>query len=117
MLTRIRNANTAMHDEVKVPSSKQKVALAKILEQEGYLEGPRTSALASLLDNTTTEEYLNKRVEEGSEAAKALWESRQKKKQEKTVTTLVQQQQEEEYERDGHNGPRCMNGDSSGRKK
>ena len=37
MLTRLRNANTAMHDEVKMPSSKQKVALAKILQQEGYI--------------------------------------------------------------------------------
>lgn len=39
MLTRLRNANTAMHDEVKMPSSKQKVALARILEQEGYISG------------------------------------------------------------------------------
>jgi small subunit ribosomal protein S8 len=39
MLTRVRNANTAMHDEVRMPSSKQKVALAKILEQEGYIGG------------------------------------------------------------------------------
>jgi small subunit ribosomal protein S8 len=39
MLTRVRNANTAMHDEVSMPSSKQKVALAKILEQEGYISG------------------------------------------------------------------------------
>ena len=30
MLTRIRNANTAMHDEVSMPSSKQKEALAAI---------------------------------------------------------------------------------------
>lgn len=37
MLTRIRNANTAMHDEVPMPSSKQKVALAKILQSEGYI--------------------------------------------------------------------------------
>ena len=37
MLTRIRNANTAKHDDVKMPSSKQKVALAKILHQEGYI--------------------------------------------------------------------------------
>ena len=37
MLTRIRNANTAMHDEVRMPSSKQKVALAAILEREGYI--------------------------------------------------------------------------------
>lgn len=39
MLTRIRNANVAMHDEVAMPSSKQKIALAKILEQEGYITG------------------------------------------------------------------------------
>jgi small subunit ribosomal protein S8 len=37
MLTRIRNANTAMHDEVRMPSSKQKVALAKVLQSEGYI--------------------------------------------------------------------------------
>ena len=39
MLTRIRNANTAMHDEVRMPASKQKVALASILEKEGYITG------------------------------------------------------------------------------
>ncbi len=39
MLTRIRNANTAMHDEVRMPSSRQKLALAKILEAEGYING------------------------------------------------------------------------------
>jgi len=39
MLTRIRNANTAMHDEVTMPSSKQKVALATVLQKEGYITG------------------------------------------------------------------------------
>jgi small subunit ribosomal protein S8 len=39
MLTRIRNANVAMHDEVPMPSSKQKVALAKVLQSEGYISG------------------------------------------------------------------------------
>jgi small subunit ribosomal protein S8 len=39
MLTRIRNANVAFHDDVVMPSSKLKVALAKILEQEGYITG------------------------------------------------------------------------------
>ena len=39
MLTRIRNANIAMHDEAIMPSSKVKEALARILEQEGYIEG------------------------------------------------------------------------------
>jgi small subunit ribosomal protein S8 len=39
MLTRIRNANTAMHETVRMPSSKLKEALARILEREGYIEG------------------------------------------------------------------------------
>ena len=39
MLTRVRNANVAMHDEVKMPSSKKKEALAAILKKEGYIEG------------------------------------------------------------------------------
>ena len=37
MLTRIRNANIAMHDEVSMPSSKLKEALAKVLKSEGYI--------------------------------------------------------------------------------
>jgi small subunit ribosomal protein S8 len=37
MLTRIRNANIAMHDEVSMPSSKLKVALAEVLHREGYI--------------------------------------------------------------------------------
>ena len=37
MLTRIRNANTAMHDEVSMPSSKLKLALAELLLREGYI--------------------------------------------------------------------------------
>jgi small subunit ribosomal protein S8 len=39
MLTRLRNANTAFHDEVLMPSSKQKEALARILASEGYITG------------------------------------------------------------------------------
>ena len=39
MLTRIRNGNVAMHDSVRMPSSKLKEALAGILEREGYIEG------------------------------------------------------------------------------
>jgi small subunit ribosomal protein S8 len=38
MLTRLRNANTAFHDDVVMPSSKVKEALAKILVSEGYVE-------------------------------------------------------------------------------
>ena len=38
MLTRIRNANTAKHDTVDVPSSKMKLAIAEILLDEGYIK-------------------------------------------------------------------------------
>ena len=37
MLTRIRNANSAKHDTVDVPASKMKLAIAKILLDEGYI--------------------------------------------------------------------------------
>ena len=39
MLTRIRNANIAMHDDVRMPSSKLKEALATVLKKEGYIVG------------------------------------------------------------------------------
>ena len=38
MLTRIRNANVAFHDTVRMPSSKLKESLAGILKREGYIE-------------------------------------------------------------------------------
>lgn len=41
MLTRIRNANQAMHDTVRMPDSKVKQRLASILEREGYIAGYR----------------------------------------------------------------------------
>src|ERR1700737_5617102 len=37
MLTRVRNASQARHTPVDVPFSKIKLAIAKILEQEGYI--------------------------------------------------------------------------------
>lgn len=39
MLTRIRNANSAKHDSVKVPASNMKKAIAQILVDEGYIKG------------------------------------------------------------------------------
>jgi small subunit ribosomal protein S8 len=48
MLTRIRNATMVRHDRTDVPASKMKVAVAKILKQEGFIrtfklveEGPQ----------------------------------------------------------------------------
>ena len=39
MLTRIRNGQQAQKAAVNMPSSKLKVAIAKVLESEGYIEG------------------------------------------------------------------------------
>jgi small subunit ribosomal protein S8 len=56
MLTRIRNANTAMHDTVKMPGSKLKLSLADILEKEGYIAGfevkPATTGPGTVLEIT-----------------------------------------------------------------
>jgi len=37
MLTRIRNANAARHDTVSIPASKTKVAIARVLKDEGFI--------------------------------------------------------------------------------
>src|SRR3974390_1180403 len=39
MLTRIRNANQANHAEVEIPSSRMKVSIAKLMLEQGYIEG------------------------------------------------------------------------------
>ena len=41
MLTRLRNANSAYHDDVIMPYSRIKVHIAEILQQEGYIAGWR----------------------------------------------------------------------------
>ena len=42
MLTRIRNAVHARHQRVDVPASRFKAEIARILEQEGYIQGFKT---------------------------------------------------------------------------
>jgi small subunit ribosomal protein S8 len=37
MLTRIRNAVAARHDSVNIPASKLKLAIAKVLKEEGFI--------------------------------------------------------------------------------
>ncbi len=39
MLTRIRNALAAQHEEVEIPASKIKLEIARVLKQEGYIRG------------------------------------------------------------------------------
>ena len=43
MLTRVRNASLAAHERVKMPASKVKVEIARVLHEEGYIEGFGTS--------------------------------------------------------------------------
>jgi small subunit ribosomal protein S8 len=43
MLTRVRNANSAYHDDVTMPHSKIKSHIAEILQQEGYIAGWRVA--------------------------------------------------------------------------
>ena len=43
MLTRIRNGQSAEKDNVEMPSSKLKLAIAKVLESEGFISGFETS--------------------------------------------------------------------------
>ena len=38
MLTRVRNANKALHAQVEMPASAQKVELARLLKDEGYID-------------------------------------------------------------------------------
>ena len=39
LLTRIRNAQLANHPDVSMPSSKAKIAICKVLQEEGYIDG------------------------------------------------------------------------------
>ena len=41
MLTRIRNANKAMHDRVEMPNSTMKQEIARLLKDEGYIKDYR----------------------------------------------------------------------------
>ena len=41
MLTRIRNANKAMQEETRMPSSRMKTEIARLLKEEGYISGFR----------------------------------------------------------------------------
>lgn len=61
MLTRIRNAQTAQKPSVTMPSSKQKVAIAKVLEQEGYLGGVSTETVEGKAQLTLTLKYYQDR--------------------------------------------------------
>ncbi len=60
MLTRIRNGAQASHSSVDVPSSKLKVALAKVLKEEGYIEDYEVKQVGKFNVLTITLKYDSK---------------------------------------------------------
>ena len=54
MLSRIRNANKAMHESTRMPTSKLKVEIARILKEEGYIKDYRVEKGESF-DNLVVE--------------------------------------------------------------
>ncbi|HLH83565.1 MAG TPA: 30S ribosomal protein S8 [Trebonia sp.] len=61
MLTRLRNANSAYHDTVRMPYSKIKSHIAEILQQEGYIAGWRVEDAQVGKDLVITLKYGNAR--------------------------------------------------------
>lgn len=59
MLTRIRNAITAKHPEVSVSLSKEKLAIAKILEEEGYISTVNVIENGKFKDINISLKYLS----------------------------------------------------------
>ena len=63
-LTRIRNAGAAKHAVLNMPSSKAKIEISKILQQEGYIEGLDAGSNKKDL-KVTLKYYKGKKVIEG----------------------------------------------------
>jgi small subunit ribosomal protein S8 len=61
LLTRIRNANLARHEKVTLPSSKLKVEIARLLQQEGYIEGFEVAPDGTFQALTITLKYSESR--------------------------------------------------------
>lgn len=58
MLTRIRNAQQANKAEVSMPSSKVKVNIAKVLEEEGYITASKVTDVDNKPTLTITLKYF-----------------------------------------------------------
>ena len=58
MLTRVRNAQMANKATVAMPSSKLKVSIANVLEQEGYISGVEVSEEGAKATLTITLKYF-----------------------------------------------------------
>ena len=58
MLSRIRNAVAARHDRVRIPASKLKVAIAEVLEDEGFIKSFEVHDNASAIQKELDIELL-----------------------------------------------------------
>ncbi len=65
MLTRIRNANSAGKDSVSVPSSKVLVEIARVITEEGYVEG-------YTVEDTKPQKTLHITLKYGKKRAKVI---------------------------------------------
>jgi small subunit ribosomal protein S8 len=67
MLTRIRNANQALHEKVSMPTSKLKEEIARMLAAEGYIDGFEVVGTGARRTLSVTLRYAanRKRVIEG----------------------------------------------------
>lgn len=65
MLTRLRNASLAHQDETAMPSSRMKESIARLLEEEGYIEGYAVEA-------TQPQATLRVRLKYGPERERTL---------------------------------------------
>ena len=61
MLTRIRNGQTARQVSVTMPASKQKLAIAKVLEEEGYVANVTTDEVDGKKQLTIGLKYFQER--------------------------------------------------------
>lgn len=59
MLTRIRNGQSAGKKSVKMPSSKLKLAIAKVLKEEGYITDFKTEQNGHHTEMTVDLKYFN----------------------------------------------------------
>ena len=66
MLTRIRNGLSAEHDTVVIPASKMKVEIARILKQEGYING------YSVEGQTAKEKTITVELKDGPDKEKVI---------------------------------------------
>lgn len=65
MLTRIRNANSAGKDSVSMPSSKVLVEIARVITEEGYVEG-------YTVEDTKPQKTLHITLKYGKKRAKVI---------------------------------------------